>query len=276
MNLVNFALDEHVDVLLIAGDLYDGDWKDHNTGLFFTSQLVRLRDAGIHTYLISGNHDAANRMTRTLDLPRNPDGTSPLLSHSEPQTVVLDDFGLAIHGRGFGDQAEFDNLVDTYPSPLPGMLNIGMLHTSLSGAEGHVPYAPCSVEQLCRKGYSYWALGHVHCRAIYPENRRSNDPWIVFPGNLQGRHVRETGPKGCMLIQAMDDRIESVTFHALDVVRWAHVIVPMAEIDDDAQLQQAIREALVETLRQADGRLLCDSRHLSGRYADAQRAGRLR
>jgi len=42
-NLVDVCLAERVAFLLIAGDIYDGDWKDYNTGLFFHRQMSRLR-----------------------------------------------------------------------------------------------------------------------------------------------------------------------------------------------------------------------------------------
>src|SRR5215467_5830238 len=67
--LIELALERRVDFVLIAGDLYDGDWRDFNTGLYLVHQLGRLRDANIPVIVIAGNHDAANKMTRTLRLP---------------------------------------------------------------------------------------------------------------------------------------------------------------------------------------------------------------
>ena len=81
-NLVALAVEERVAFVLIVGDLYDGDWPDYNTGLFFWRQMARLRDAGIPVYLIRGNHDAANRMTRDL----RPLDNVPLLSVQRPET----------------------------------------------------------------------------------------------------------------------------------------------------------------------------------------------
>ena len=75
-----------------------------------------------------------------------------------------------------------DNLVDEYPPAVPGMLNVGLLHTSLDGLEGHSRYAPCTVNQLRSRGYQYWALGHIHQHLVFPDQRQPLDPWIVFPG----------------------------------------------------------------------------------------------
>ena len=210
-NLVALAIAQSVDFLLIAGDIYDGDWRDYNTGLFFLAQMSRLRDSGVQVFFIRGNHDAASQITRRLALPDH----VREFSTRKPQTITLDDLGVAIHGQGFSNRAVDEDLSQEYPAPVPGMLNIGMLHTSATGREGHDTYAPCTVEGLRSKGYDYWALGHVHTREILSE-----DPWVVFPGNTQGRHIRETGPKGCTLVTFVDDRIDTVVHHDLDVMRW--------------------------------------------------------
>jgi DNA repair exonuclease SbcCD nuclease subunit len=216
-NLIELAIDREVDFVLIAGDLYDGTWKDYNTGLFFVSQVVKLRDAGIPTYVITGNHDAENKMTKSLPLPENPDQTKVMLSSRKAETIVLEDLGVAIHGRGFASPKVSENVVDSYPMRHEGLFNIGVLHTSMdSESDGeHARYAPCKIADLCQKQYDYWALGHIHARAIRHEN-----PLIVYPGNLQGRHIRETGEKGCMLISVDDGGSATPEFIPLDVLRW--------------------------------------------------------
>jgi len=213
-NLVQLAIDREVDFVLIAGDLYDGDWQDYNTGLFFVHQMQRLREADIPVFMISGNHDAANRMTKSLRLP----DTVTLLDHRKPETARshhLTELGVAIHGQSFAKAKEFDNLASAYPEAVPGMFNIGLLHTSLQGYEGHEPYAPCSLDDLRQKGYHYWALGHVHRRTEVCE-----EPWIVFPGNIQGRHIREAGAKGCYVVSVDDRQHCELEFVPLDVFRW--------------------------------------------------------
>lgn len=167
-NLVELAIQEQVDFVVIAGDLYDGDWRDFNTGMFFGRQMNKLRDAGICLYLIAGNHDAASNMTRKLRLPTNPDGQSVMLSCDQPQTRRLDNIGVAIHGRSFAIQAETRNMVPDYPMAIGHWFNIGLLHTSLSGCEEHDTYAPCTPADLRSKGYDYWALGHIHKRSLIP------------------------------------------------------------------------------------------------------------
>jgi len=235
-NLVQFAIDEEVEFLLLAGDLYDGDWKDYNTGLFFISQMRRLGQAGIGVHLIAGNHDAASQITKQLALPDN----VTLYSHAKPQTVELPELGVAIHGQSFKTRSVTQDLAAGYPLGEPGRFDIGLLHTSLDGRPGHDDYAPSSISELRSKGYDYWALGHVHQREVVSE-----DPWIVFPGNLQGRHARETGEKGATLVTVSDGEILSVEHHALDVVRWARLEVDLAAVERADEIPDLVRSCLV-------------------------------
>jgi len=184
-NLVQTAIRENVSFVLISGDLYDGDWKDYNTGLYFVSQTSKLRDAGIPVYIVAGNHDAAGKISRALRFPES----VHLFPSQKPATLRINNIEVAIHGQSFASPAVKKDLSAKYPPPLPGFFNIGMLHTCATGREGHEPYAPCTLDGLRSKGYDYWALGHVHQHEVLMD-----DPLIVFPGNIQGRHVRETGP----------------------------------------------------------------------------------
>ncbi len=210
-NLVQLAISEKVNFVLISGDLYDGDWKDYQTGLFFISRMARLAEAGIPVYIIAGNHDAASRTTKSLSLP---DGVK-LIGWRSPATFMLENIGVAIHGQSFPTQAVKIDLSEKYPPAVAGFFNIGMLHTCATGSSEHAPYAPCSVEGLKLKGYDYWALGHIHKHQVLCE-----DPLIIFPGNLQGRSIKESGPKGCVLVRVEKDR-PVYEFHAMDVIRWA-------------------------------------------------------
>ncbi len=210
-NLVNLAIAEDVSFVLIAGDLYDGDWKDYNTGLYFVARMNKLREAGIPVFLVAGNHDAASRITRMLRLPEG----IHLFPSDRPGTILLEEPALAVHGWSFASPAVKKDLAAGYPKPAPGCFNIGLLHTCATGREGHEPYAPCTIQTLKSKGYDYWALGHIHRKEVLNE-----DPPVVFPGNTQGRHVRETGPKGCMLVEVDSRGRAGLCFRPLDAVRW--------------------------------------------------------
>jgi DNA repair exonuclease SbcCD nuclease subunit len=243
--LVDKAIGERVDFVLLAGDIYDRDWQDFHTGLFFREQMVRLDRAGIRVFIVQGNHDAQGVITRQLTLP----GNVTVFSSRTAQTERIDELSVAIHGRSFPARAVDEDLVPSYPAPVPGYFNIGMLHTSLNGRAGHDSYAPTDVATLSAKGYDYWALGHVHAREVVCET-----PRIVFPGNLQGRKASETGPKGCELVTVEGGRIES-DFIALDVVRWSQVTVPLDAVERLDALSKAFRGALLPALAGAADRL---------------------
>ncbi len=211
-NLISLTINERVDFVLISGDLYDGDWKDFNTGLFLIKELAKLHEHNIKVFIIAGNHDAESQITRHLRLPEN----VYRFSVSEPETKFLEDLSVAIHGQGFANRVVSMDLSQTYPDSIPSLFNIGMLHTSLNGREGHEPYSPCSLSGLLSKGYDYWALGHVHKREVVSEH-----PLIIFPGNTQGRNIRETGPKGCTIVTVRDKENVHAVHHDIDLLRWS-------------------------------------------------------
>lgn len=229
--LVNLAIEQGVDFVLLAGDIYDGNWTDFHTGLFFREQMLRLRRAGVLVFIVKGNHDAESQITRQLPELEGVHVFSSLKS----ETVDLPQWDVAIHGRSFPQRAVPEDLVPHYPAPVPGRFNIGILHTSLTGREGHDPYAPTTLNVLRDKGYDYFALGHVHAREVVQDA----NPRIVYPGNLQGRHAKETGPKGCELVEVHGGVIVESRFVALDVVRWGLLTLHaqgLETLDDLARL----------------------------------------
>lgn len=227
--LVTQAIDEQVDFMVIAGDVYDGDWKDFNTGLFFIRQMGRLRNSGIPIYLLYGNHDADSEMTRGLELPDN----VHVFSSRKAETFRIESRKVALHGRSFKVAATTDNLLPGYPEPVAGWLNIGVLHTALEGNAEHARYAPCSVAELKAKGYQYWALGHVHEHWV-----QRGDVTIAYPGNLQGRHIRELGARGALLVTAEDGEITEVERLEVDVLRWHTLDI---DVSAAADLRSAVR-----------------------------------
>jgi len=255
-NLISEAIEQDVGFVVIAGDLYDGDWRDYQTGLFFARQMGRLAKADIPAFVLHGNHDAESQITKRLTLP---DGVH-VFSVRKPETFRLEELGVALHGQSFRQRDVTDNLVPAYPEPVDGVFNIGVLHTGMGGMGGHANYAPCTIGDLVAKGYDYWALGHVHHAAVLHQN-----PHVVFPGNLQGRHIRETGSKGACLV-SVEDR-EIVEFGPLhtDVVRWAHLQVSVTGCDRNAEALERVRGAVEQAIDAgADGRLLACRIELTG------------
>ena len=254
-NCVELAIEEAVDFLLIVGDLYDVDWKDYNTGLFFASRMGMLNKAGIAVFVVAGNHDAVNQITRTMPLPNN----VTLFSAKKPHSIVLEDLGVIIHGQSYVSRAVTENLALKYPQYKPGFFNIGLLHTSLTGREGHEEYAPCTLDDLKSKGYDYWALGHIHTREIV-----ADAPWVIFPGNIQGRHIRETGAKGATLVTVADGRITDVQEYELDVLRWVTCRVDLSPCETTGSVYEAVQHAFAMELALANGKPLAVRLILTG------------
>ena len=246
-NLMQLCVDEPVDLLLIAGDLYDGDWRDYNTGLFFTRQMARLNQANIPVVIIRGNHDAASQLSKSLRLPEN----VVELSTRKPETRIFEELAIAVHGRGYPQREVTANIVADYPPAVPDYFNIGLLHTALDGRAGHAPYAPCHINDLMNKNYDYWALGHVHQREVIQQN-----PWIVFSGNLQGRHIRESGAKGASLVTVEDGVISSVEHRALDVVRWVVIEIDLSNVITTDELLSQLQHRLQQCIEANEGYLL--------------------
>jgi DNA repair protein SbcD/Mre11 len=177
----------------------------------------------------------------------------------QPGTFAIEELDVVLHGQSYKERDVSDNLVHAYPEPVPRRFNIGVLHTGLGGMGGHENYAPCSLEELVNKGYDYWALGHVHQYNLLNER-----PHVVFPGNLQGRNIRETGPKGAVLITVDDGELSDIEIIQTDVVRWALVSIDTGDTGDTGCCDRI--EAIVERAGHAieravssaggDGRLL--------------------
>jgi DNA repair protein SbcD/Mre11 len=255
-NLIDTAIKDEVDFVIIAGDLFDGDWRNYETGLFFARGMGQLHRAAIPVFKVRGNHDAECIFTRKLELPPN----VTVFGSRKAESVELDELGAVLHGRSFAARSCADNLAATYPPAHGGRVNIGVLHTSLGGYEGHEPYAPCSINDLVGRDYHYWALGHVHAA-----NRVAIEPcWIVYPGCLQGRNIREHGPKGAVRVSVRDDGAIKVEDLVLDAARWAAVTVPLNGAEAMADALTCVRAAVQPAADQAEGRPLAVRIRLEG------------
>ena len=256
--LVETTIASGAKFLIVAGDVFDEDWRDVSTGLFFVRELGKLHRAGVKTYLIRGNHDAMSEISRSLPYPPS----VHVFEARKGQTQLIEELRVALHGRSFHERAVPSDFVAGYAPRRNEWLNIGVLHTSLAGSADHNPYAPCSVADLARFGYDYWALGHIHAAAVV-----CRDPWIVYPGNIQGRHSRETGPKGAMLVTAEDGRIVAVETLPLDAARWAHARPDVSGLDDEGAISDAVAAALAAAHAEAEGRPLAIRLTLCGETA---------
>lgn len=232
--IVDTAISENVDALLIAGDVFDGTERSARTAAYLTGQLDRLRNAGIRVFYIKGNHDAENPLTGELSLPDN----VHIFDGRGGKVQLSDD--IWIHGVSFANRHAPESLLPKFTVPVAGAINIAMLHTSLAGAAGHDPYAPCAVNDLVAAGFDYWALGHVHRRQVHFEA-----PWVVMPGTPQGRDIGEPGPKSATLL-TIADTIE-VTEVLTSTVEFLNVSIDVSGTENEDDLRDLLRQALRET-----------------------------
>jgi len=254
-NLVDTAIERQTAFLIIAGDLYDGDWKDYATGQFFVREAGRLARAGIKLFLTRGNHDAVSEISRKLPPPEN----LRQFSEREVESIELPEIEVVLHGRSFANRHVPDNMANEFPAARPGWFNIGILHSSLTGREGHDVYAPCQLDDLLRSGYQYWALGHVHAREVVHA-----DPPVVFPGNLQGRHARESGPKGATLVTVENNAVTNLEALELCAARFECPIVDIDGLSDEPALHDAVSAVLTPLIGACAGRPLALRLKLTG------------
>lgn len=246
--LARTAIVAEVDLVVIAGDIVDRDGFDAAAATVLRESLCALDEAGIRVMSIDGNHDAADGPHRrllesTLSVARS----ARHLAGSHPETVVFDDLGLAVHGRGVPSARTMDDISAAFPRPVPGLTNIGMLHTSLDGTRPGKPCAPVAPDALAAHGYDYWALGHVHqCEVVRA------DPWIVYSGNPQGRGSHEHGPKGATIVETdVQGGVADVRHVEIAPIGWATVQVVAddgARADDIADHAAAAIAATLSSL----------------------------
>lgn len=258
--VVEISIEERVDFVVIAGDLFDTEVKDFNAALAAAEQLRKLDREKIPVYLILGNHDSREEMIRHVPWPAN----VTLFDHKRPHTVKHATLPVALHGMSYPKREVTENLVPGYPAPIAGCFNIGLLHTNVGGNSRHAAYAPCSVEELVAKGYDYWALGHVHEHEVLHQQ-----PHVVYSGNTQGRHAREVGRKGCLLVtvdeQSHGYEFTDIEFRETAIVRWFRETIELEPDNDEEALLDLTRKRLLEIAATSGGRLAAVRLEFTGR-----------
>ena len=240
--IIDLCLSEQVHALIIAGDLWDGSQTSAKTPRFLKQELQRLSEAGIRCFIIRGNHDAASKVNKELE--------PPPLTHvfgTKPGTQTFEAGGhlIAVHGLSFAEGAVPESLLPRYPAPMPGAFNIGLMHTSLNGAQGHDLYAPCAVADLDAHGYGYWALGHIHIRSQHMGRAA-----VVMPGIPQGRDMGEAGPRSVTL-GSYDGRL-TLQERPVASLRFDRVTLDLTGLTDWPELVSRIQTALRQAPRSED------------------------
>jgi DNA repair protein SbcD/Mre11 len=246
--LVDLAIREKADFVLIAGDVYESADRSLRAQVRFQKAMRRLAERGISAFVIHGNHDPLDGRDARLDLP---DCVHIFAAGQvERVPVVLPGRGHVadVLGISYPTAAVNDNYALLFRREGTAPYQIGLLHANVDGAADHADYAPCTLKELVGRGLDYWALGHVHGRRILNER-----PFIVYPGNLQGRSVRETGPKGCYVAEVDGSGDTNLAFHALHAVRWSRRTVSIAGLRSVQELKDRLEQVVEEERHSGEG-----------------------
>ena len=229
-NIIDLAIREEVDCVLIAGDIFDSANKSLHAQIKFRNGLKRISDAGIPSFVVHGNHDPLDSWSASLEWPEpvtifGGEGVThhPLIREGH---VIARIFGIS-----FSERAITDNLSLRFENHDHEIPAIGLLHSNVGKNTGHEPYAPASIKDLSSRGMDHWSLGHVHNHLILKEAH----PVIVYPGSAQATDPRETGPRGCCLVTLYPDGSCQTRFVPTDVVRYIsdHLDISQASTHDD-------------------------------------------
>ena len=257
-NIIKLCVDEQVDALLVAGDIYDGADRSLRAQLRFADGLKKLEDAGIRSFICHGNHDPLDGWEAGLDLPRGcvrfgPDlEGKPVFPH-EPERAM-------VYGISYPKRVVSENLSLRFTGT-KSEFSIGLLHANVGNNTEHDSYAPCTIDDLVRTDIDYWALGHVHTRQIL----RERDPVVVYPGNTQGRHSNEPGSRGVYLVEVDKSGIPRWEFREVDAVRWETFSVDIGALGEVQDLINAISNEAESVLKSSGGRPVIVRIELTGR-----------
>ncbi|ANU23913.1 metallophosphoesterase family protein [Planococcus donghaensis] len=236
--LIQYALQTTPDFVCIVGDIYDGEDRNIRAQARFQKGMQQLAEQNIPVVMCFGNHDHLSGNWTRFELPKNvhvfDKAVSQFTLHTAAGPVIFTGFS-------YGKRHVSESMVDHYP--LAENLNcyhIGLLHGSLEGDATHAVYAPFKKEQLLSKQYDYWALGHIHKRQeLYLE------PAMVYPGNIQGRHRKESGEKGFYEV-TLSKAATQLEFVSTSVVQFDQVevfgkgIIHMNELIEACQKQLSL------------------------------------
>ncbi|CAM2956775.1 DNA repair exonuclease [Paenibacillus sediminis] len=260
-NLVQLGVEEKVDFIVLSGDIYDAGQSSLRAQLRFQEAMQQLEHHGIPVYMIHGNHDPLDSPKANLRVPSNvhvfgPEVEKVIACHrgtGEPVAVV--------GGVSYRTSSITDNLALSFTrDSASNLFHIAILHANVDGNNEHDSYAPCTRNDLFRSGFDYWALGHIHKRQVL-----SVSPAIVYPGNIQGRHIKETGPKGCYVVDVNEESKCSLTFHELANVRWYEEELSIDGMQTEEDLKLNIEE-LLDVIREKSARKMSLVRiHITGR-----------
>lgn len=250
-NAIDLSIDKGVNALLIAGDLFDSERLSFRTEQFLIKEFQRLNEHNIKVFYSTGNHDPGHSSYRvnSINWPEN----VFVFKEDNVEEKIIYGFNkepiCKIISCGHKTNKEGRNLTKEFPVKNGDMPHIGLLHTMVSDSKDlkhHHRYLPCNRRDLEEKKYDYWALGHIHKR-----QRVSKDYPIYYPGNIQGRHPREMGPKGGLLVTINDDNIVKTQFEEFSPIQWHTLKIDgLEDIKDYQGLKIYIEKQIIDHIEE--------------------------
>ncbi len=237
-HLIDQAIEHQVDFVLLAGDLYDHESQSLKAQIRLRRAFERLANENIDVFLSYGNHDFMKGDSFKVEYPEN---VHVFLDESVTWIPFYKDGDAmaAIYGFSYENRGVYENKSPEYElTDKEFPFHIAMLHGSVATNTEHDSYAPFQIKDLLNKGMDYWALGHIHKRQQLYTN-----PPIVYPGNIQGRHRKETGEKGCYLV-TLNKHQATQTFLPLQAIRYEEVEVDIQDCLTPSQAEKAIMKQL--------------------------------
>ncbi len=251
--MVEYAVNKDVDFLLLCGDLVDIEDRNLRPFLHMERGFRRLREHDIGVFIVHGNHDPAEGVSGTFRFPENVVAFPTEASQWRRFNTRSGGIAVAIWGMSFGQRAEYRNLSRLVPPGPDDAFRIVLLHCTVGQQGDHEPYAPCVMSDLKERSVDYWALGHVHKKA-----QLSEDPVVIYPGNIQGRSFKELGERGCYLVEVNEDHKVKLTFLETGMAVWEEATVDVTGIPDVSELQDRLYQVAKRLIDRAHPRgLIC-------------------
>lgn len=243
--LVDYAIDEGVDALVLAGDLVDQDNKFFESFAPLERGLKRLGKADIPTFAVAGNHDydVLPRLAEVLD----PDTFRLLGRGGRWEEATLTRSGvpvLGFLGWSFSDKVERESPLRNVPQPRSDIPVLGLVHGDLNADRSR--YAPLAESDLRRVPVASWLLGHIHRPAV--SDHRAG--CILYPGSLQPLDPGEQGDHGAFLLEVHSDGAVHARQVHLATVKYAECEVDLTGVDKEDDFNGTVVKVLRAKLEQ--------------------------
>ena len=228
--MVNYAKENEVKVIIIAGDLFDK--KTITIKAKNTVKNAIISNPEIDFVYLKGNHDEAGFLDEDEELPQN------LKTFNSYNWTTYDYDDLTISGIEFGNVENYE----IYNSLIleKNKKNIVVMHGQESETDVKDKAEIINLKALKNKNIDYLALGHIH---TYKKGKLDNRGVYCYSGCLEGRGFDECGEKGFVLLELKNDKIKT-KFIPFSSRTLYEVNVDLTGITENKDIENKIKEEL--------------------------------